>query len=134
MNHKSVTLAELGKNGIPTSKKSMNRSGDYDFLVLQSPATRDAGGIKDPDGQPAADGTWVSSSLASTLSSGSLQYDEPYQFELFRPSGILEHQFVVAGTNEWREPLVYYESFGYMYDGTNLLSELDAVAPSAKRF
>ena len=33
MNHRSLTLAELGKNGVPTSKKSANRSADYDFLV-----------------------------------------------------------------------------------------------------
>ena len=137
MNHRSLTLAELGKNGVPPSKKSTDgkRSGDYDFLVLQSPKTRDAGGIKDPvTGQPVADGTWVSSTLSSTFKEGSLQYDEPYQLELFRPSGILEHQFVVAGTNEWRTPPAYYEAFGYQYDGTNLLNELNAADPSAKRF
>ncbi|MBO7684090.1 MAG: hypothetical protein J6T51_05140 [Kiritimatiellae bacterium] len=135
MNHKSLTLAELGKNGVPASKKSANRSGDYDFLVIQSPKTRDAGGIRDPEtGLPAADGTWVSSSLSSTFKEGSLQYDEPYQLELFRPSGILEHQFVVAGTNEWRTPPAYYQAFGYQYDGTNLVRELNDVDPSAKRF
>ena len=135
MNHKSLTIAELGKNGVPSSKKSGNRSADYDFLVLQSPKTRDAGGIKDSEtGLPAADGTWVSSSLSSTFKEGSLQYDEPYQLELFRPSGILEHQFVVAGTNEWRTPPAYYWAFGYQYDGTNLLNELNAADPSAKRF
>ena len=141
MNHRSLTIAELGKNGVPTSKKSTDgkRSGDYDFLVLQSPKTHDAGGIKDPEtGLTAADGTWTSDSLSSTFKDGSLQYDEPYQLELFRPSGILEHQFVVAGTNEWREP-AYYEAFGYQYDGTNLVNELNALdeaagVPHDKRF
>ena len=135
MNHKSTTLAILGKNGVPTSKKSANKSGDYDFMVLQSPATRDAGGIKDyVTGQPAADGTWTSDTLSSTFKNGSLQYDQPYQLELFRPSGILEHQFVVAGTNEWREPPAYYWAFGYQYDGTNLVNELNETDPSVKRF
>jgi len=137
MNHRTLTLAELGKNGVPTSKKSTDgrKSGDYDFLVLQSPATRDAGGIKDSEtGLPAADGTWTSDSLSSTFRSGSLQYDQPYQLELFRPSGVLEHQFVVAGTNEWRTPPSHYWAFGYQYDGTNLVNELNETDPSVKRF
>ena len=136
-NHTSLTIAELGKNGVPTSKKSTDgkRSGDYDFLVLQSPKTRDAGGIRDSEtGLPAADCTWSSGSLQGTFIDGSLQYDLPYQLELFRPSGILEHQFVVAGTNEWREPSIYYKQFGYQFDGTNLLNKLNEADPSAKRF
>ena len=135
MNHKVLTLARLGDKGVPSSKKSTDgrRSGDYDFLVLQSPETRDAGGIRDSvTGLPAADGTWSSDTLPSTFKSGTLQYDSPYQLELFRPSGILEHQFVVAGTNEWRYP--GYEQFAYQYDGTNLVNELNATDPSAKRF
>ena len=134
MNHRSLTIAELGKNGVPSSKKTTRRSGDYDFLVLQSPDTRDAGGIKDyMTGEPIADGTWVAETLPSTFKAGQLQYDEPYQFELYRPSGILEHQFVVAGTNEWREPLIYYELFGYTYDGTNLVQELNDLDAAAGR-
>ena len=135
MNHRSLTLAELGKNGVPASKKSTDgkRSGDYDFLVLQSPDTRDAGGIKDyMTGAPVADGTWVADTLPTTFKAGQLQYDEPYQFELFRPSGILEHQFVVAGTNEWCQP-PYYEMFGYTYDGTNLVKELNDLDAAAGR-
>ena len=61
MNFTNATLAILGRSDAPSSKTSTagHYSGDYDFYVLQSPATRDAGGIKDSEnGLPAADGTW----------------------------------------------------------------------------
>ena len=135
-NHRTATLAVLGRNGIPGVKKTDDgrRSGDYDFLVLESPATRTAGGIRDAvTGKPAADGVWTSQTLNGTLTQGTLQYDLPYQLELVRPSGIVEHQFVVAGTNEYRYSPVY-EYFGYQQDGTNLVNELDYETPSALRF
>ena len=42
---------------------------------------------------------------------------------------MLEHQFVVAGTNELRG-----YSYGIVLDGTNLLHELNMLDPSVKRF
>ena len=71
----------------------------------------------------------LGSTVEDWFKSGVLQYDLPYQLELVRPSGVIEHQIVVEGTNEWRS----YSS-GYMYDGTNLVNMLDAVDQSAKRF
>lgn len=133
MNYETAALAELGKNGIPSSKKSGNRSGDYDFLVIQSPATRDAGNIKGTNGLEAADGTWIPSDKAN-LSAGTFQFRRPYQFELYRPSGILEHQFVIDGTNTYRTSPTSYAAYGWQYDGTNFVRELNAADPSPKRF
>ena len=141
MNHaqegyEPVKLAVLGAGSIPSKKESTDgrRVGDYDFFVLQSPATRDAGGIKDPvTGDKVADGTWSASSQ-NTTENGTFKYGEPYQIELLRPSGIVEHQIVVAGTNEWRTPPAYFDAFGYKREGTNLVNELEAIDFSPKRF
>lgn len=134
MNCQTQVLAVIGKGGRPAEKTAYGRrSGDYDLYVLQSPASRDAGGIRDPlTGKVVADATWSDATLTSTFKAGSLQYDKPYQFELYRPSGVLEHQFVVGGTNEWRG--TEWEDLAYMYDATNLMSTLDFLYPSAKRF
>lgn len=143
MNHaqegyEPVKLAVLGAGGIPSKKESTDgrRVGDYDFFVLQSPATRDAGGIKDPvtmTTNNVTDGTWSASSQ-NTTENGTFKYGEPYQIELMRPSGIVEHQIVVAGTNEWRTPPAYFDAFGFRREGTNLVKELKAIDSSPKRF
>ena len=124
MNCRQIQLAKLGSDGIPSVKKSAQRSGDYDFFVLQSPKTKDNGGIRDPGrpGVQVADGTWAQVTLPSTLNKGTMQYDEPYQLELVRPNGIIEHQFVLGGTNEWRRYGPAPE-----YDGTNLVALLNDV-------
>ena len=136
MNKGSVaTLAILGQNGVASMKKSeYGHVGDYDFLVLQSPDTRAAGGIRGEDGHPAADGTWSAVQMSGTVTLGTLKYTMPYQIELVRPSGIVEHQFVVEGTNETKKSESDYRDWGYVYDGTNLLAELNADFPSPKRF
>ena len=135
--HQGAVLAVLGRNGIPASKKTDDgrRSGDYEFLVLESPETKRAGGIRDAvTGEKAADGTWSATTVMGSFTQGSLEYSNPYQLELVRPSGIVEHQFVIAGTNTYCAPNPYYEMFGYKYDGTNLVNELDLEQPSVKRF
>ena len=135
INTNRVRLARFGVGGLAPVKNTGSHSGDYGFVVLESPETRQAGGIRDPlTGQAVADAQWSANTLASTFVSGQMQYSQPYQLELYRPSGILEHQFVVAGTNEWREIPELWESFGYRYEGTNLLNELNVLLPSARRF
>ena len=129
-NTNKVRLAKFGYDGLGSVKESGEHSGDYGFVVLQSPETRSAGGIRDwRTGSPIADATWTSESLPSTFSSGTLQNYQAYQLELFRPSGILEHQFVIAGTNEYRG-----SSWAIDYEGTNLLRVLNETFPSPRRF
>ena len=136
INHRTLTLAVLGQNGVPTMKKTTDghRSGDYDFLVLVSPQTKAAGALVDSvTGQPfVPDGTWTSTSLSSTFPKSSLQFDTPYEFSLYRPSGILEQQIVVGGTNTMIGGA--FESYAYTYEGTNLVRELNEVSYSAKRY
>ena len=135
-NLKSITLAKFGYNGVPAVKTSGEHNGDYGFVVLESPGTKKAGGIHDADGKAVADAQWTSETLSdATLPGGEMQFSQPYQLELYRPSGILEHQFVIAGTNEWRtKNPAYWPTLGVKYEGTNLLSVLDVAHPSVRRF
>ena len=136
INHRTLTLAVLGQNGVPTQKKSEDghRSGDYDFLVLVSPQTKAAGCLRDSvTGAPfVPDGTWTSTSLSSTFPNSSFQYDSPYEFALYRPSGILEQQIVVGGTNELIG--TEYHDYAYQYEGTNLVRELNEILYSPRRY
>lgn len=104
---------------IPASKVSAHAVNGYEFFVLQSPETRSAGGIR-YQGENVADATWYKTPLGDEVVDGTLDYGSPYQFELIRPSGIIEHQFVLDGTNT-------LASFGFHeYDGTNLVVQLNA--------
>ena len=136
INHKTLTLAVLGQNGVPAMKKSTDghRSGDYDFLVLVSPKTKTNGRLVDSvTGQPfVPDGIWTGTPLSSTFPGSSLQYDIPYEFSLYRPSGILEQQIVVGGTNTLFGS--EYTDYIHQYEGTNLVRELNEVLYSPRRY
>jgi len=116
------TMAKFGYNGLPSQKVSTHAQNGYEFYVLESPATQAAGGVgKDESGKDWADGTWSQSGLKGSASSGTLSFGQPFQFELIRPSGVIEHQFVMGGTNE-----AAGKSYEYMYSATNLVKELNA--------
>ena len=132
MDYHTLVIATLGKGGIPGSKATANMSGDYDFLVIQSPATRDAGGIHGIDGKMMADGTWTSESTGGSFKDGTFAYGEPFQIGLYRPSGVMEHQFVVQGTNECWE--LHFDYLAAQYEGTNLVKELNIMQPETTRF
>ncbi len=132
LNYKTWIMAKFGDNGIPASKVSSNSKNGYEFFLLESPETNLAGGINRGNSLlPVADGTWNNDGKPANASQGRLDYSLPYQFELIRPSGIIEHQFVVEGTNT-----VANKSYGYLYSGTNLVEQLayDESPFSPKRF
>ena len=119
-------LARFGDT-VPATTVTSKAVNGYEFVVLQSPKSRDAGGVTNWTHLAAGDvslGTWP-----TNVFGGSLSYGMPYQFELIRPSGIIEHQFVLSGTNEWAA-----YSFGKDYDGTNLVAVLNAADSSPLRF
>ena len=117
---KTARLFCFGAGDIPKSKATGKAVNGYEFFVVQSPKTREAGGIAGIDGKPAADATWTGA-ISGNAPQGTLSYYQPFQFELYRPSGVLEHQFVLQGTN------IYADVTGseYMYTGTNLVRELN---------
>ena len=121
------TMAMFGQQ-LPTRKLTPHATNGFDFVVVESPATAAAGHIRGPDGQNAADGAWATDGPGRS-SGGTLSYFMPCQFELVRPSGVIEHQFVLQGTNEWAGL-----PGGETYDGTNFVAMLNAVDRSPKRF
>jgi hypothetical protein len=94
----TTRFATLGESGIKAEKVSTNNVyNSYDFLTIQAPATTTAKGY-------AADGTWFGFSLEEDSgANGSFRYLDSYAVELIRPNGIIEHQVVFGGTNEWEE-------------------------------
>ena len=132
LNFNTWIMAKFGDNGLPSQKISGNSVNGYEFYLLESPDTQLAGGINRNNAlAPAADGTWNSDGKIASSTSGTLDNTLPYQLELIRPSGVIEHQFVIEGTNT-----VANKSYGYYYAGTNLVATLsqreDPVSP--KRF
>ena len=132
LNYKTWIMAKFGDNGVPSSKVSSKAKNGYEFFLLESPETNLAGGINRGNSTlPEADGTWNSDGRTANASQGTLDYSLPYQLELIRPSGVIEHQFVIEGTNT-----VANKSYGYLYSGTNLTEQI-AVGESpvsTKRF
>lgn len=103
----------------------------YEFVVVQSPATSVTdGGIRDTfDGDVLDAAVWYSDGISGSAPRGEMNWGYPFQFELVRPSGIVEHQFVMEGTNEWAG--TDYEEYA---SGTNLLNSLNAADNSPIRF
>ncbi len=112
---------------MPTEKGT----NGYEFVVLQSPATSvSEGGIRDTfDGDTLDAAVWYSDGIAGSAPRGELNYGYPLQFELVRPSGVIEHQFVMEGTNTWAG--TDYEAYA---SGTNLFINMNAADNSPIRF
>ena len=128
-NLEQCVLAYFGQTSLPSKPPVTEHAVEnFEFVVIESPDTQMAGGIRDEDGKEVALGTWSQTAIDGTATGGTLSYNRPFQFELVRPSGIVEHQFVVAGTNT-----MAHRSYGYIWDATNLLAKLQADA-SPKRF
>ncbi len=89
-------------------------TNNYTFISLRSPRTANANNVSN------ADGIWTDTPNNSSYMPGGRLYDyEPYGFELVRPSGIVEHQVVVQGTNIWGSG-----SFGSQFTGEALATNL----------
>ena len=99
-NRKSASLASIGiDDGVKgiTSKTGNNpgvdNTNDYTFVSVCSPSA--SGAMKSK-----SDGTWKTVTT-NTLINGVFQYQYPYGIQLLRPSGIVEHEVVVEGTNRY---------------------------------
>ena len=121
LNYSQWIMAKLGFNGLPASKLSPTSTNNFEFYLLESPATDLAGGInRRTPGAPEADGTWNNDGRTANAKDGTVVNEYPYQLELIRPNGIIEHQIVFEGTNT-----VARRSYGYLYSATNLAYQLE---------
>ena len=128
MNEQRWVMAKFGERLPATSTRS--EVNGFAFVLLESPETNVAGGPKDSEGNRVlSDGVWSVDGIPGTAEKGTLSFNRPFQFELVRPSGVVEHQFVLGGTNT-----LAGKSYGWKYDATNLLAKLDASGRSPIRF
>ena len=118
---KKGTMAQFGSSAQTISSKAGNRPGidstNHFTVVTFAPPN---GASMFSEGQ--IDGIWnrlSNSSLA--LQDGSLKKGNIYGLELLRPSGVVEHQIVVSGTNMWAGSI--FESKG---DATNFVNDVKA--------
>jgi len=114
-----ANLLTFGVNS-PDAKSVSGDPSHYDFYLVKGPKTTV---IRDADGAAVtADATWPRVSTNSIVD-GVLNYTHPYGFELVRPTGVVEHRVVAQGWNQYRDAGYWYD---YLYDGTNMVRELDA--------
>ena len=126
-NKQTATLMTFGiDQGVRdiTSKTGENPGVDntnhYTFVSVCAPSA--TGDVKNK-----SDGYWKSVTAAN-VNKGVFQYQYPYGIQLMRPSGIIEHEFVMQGTN------VYAGLWGAPYEGTNLVAQLKAAEPDSQWF
>ena len=125
-NVKRGSIARFGSGNAQITSKTGTRPGvdatnHYTFVSLRSPGANAANRL------PEADGTWLktprdetdSQNVSLSLIDGNLRYYEAYGLALVRPSGVIEHQIVIQGTNTYMDtPLEYLGS------ATNLLAKV----------
>jgi len=101
-------LTMLGYNGVKPSA-TRNMTNHYSFVVLQSEMTKNAKRFADTDGE------WDSKVYDAdeneiVSNQGMLTESYPWAFQLVRPSGVIEHQIVFAGTNYgYRTPEMFVD-------------------------
>ncbi|MDO5320176.1 MAG: hypothetical protein Q4G65_16235, partial [bacterium] len=125
-NVKRGSIACFGSGNAQITSKMGTRPGvdatnHYTFVSLRSPGALAANQL------PEADGTWLrtpkdetgSKNVSLSLVDGNMRYYEAYGLALVRPSGVIEHQIVIQGTNTYLGgPLEYLGS------ATNLLAKV----------
>ena len=104
-------LFVFGENEVP-AMKLVDATNHYAFISVASPETK----ARMPDQY---DGRWSRTFPQNREADGRLNYWEPYALELVRPTGIIEQQIVVAGTNIWLNG-----DWEYYYAGTNFLEKI----------
>ena len=130
VNEQQWVMAAFGDGERLPKMSTRSELNGFAFVLAESPETNVAGGIRDADGNRVeSDGVWGVDGISGTAETGTLSFSRPFQFELVRPSGVVEHQFVLGGTNTYSK-----YSWGDMYDSTNFLAKMNADSPSPLRF
>ena len=118
------TVAVFGNDVI--ASKSRNGASNYVFITVGNArsctdATKAAGTI---------DGAWTNRNYSSDQSqlyaNGRIDGGYPIGMQLVRPSGIVEHQFVVAGTNAYAD----IPAYAWQFSATNFLAKLQRLEPN----
>ncbi|MBR0504519.1 MAG: hypothetical protein IJJ84_03865, partial [Kiritimatiellae bacterium] len=106
----------LSKTG---SQFGVDITNHYTFVSVCAPASS--------KNVPKYDGYWKKVSMTGVIS-GVFQRQYPFGIQLVRPSGIVEHEVVMQGTN------TLGGVWGVGYTGTNLVNKLKAADPESTWF
>ena len=101
-------VAVFGESGLPGLKrglKGMDEDTKTVFHVIGSPYTK--GVLSEEDGR--LDGLWSIRVATDSAMSGEIMAYYPIGIQLVRPSGIVEHELVAIGTNEWASLTSIYD-------------------------
>lgn len=111
MHEDEQVLFEFGSD-VPATKYE-NATNHFAFISVGSPETVDKYRATQCDGK------WSTSFPMLSGADGRLNYFEPYSLELVRPTGVIEQQIVVAGTNMYLDT-----GLEYWYAGTNRVAKM----------
>ena len=103
------------KNG---GRYGVDNTNNYTFVSVCAPTAR---------GNVTSDGYWKNVTTNNVVG-GKFQYQYPYGIQLIRPSGVIEHEIVVQGTN------MFAGVWGLGFSGTNLAAQLKASMPGSTWF
>lgn len=91
------------------------------FRVIASYPTQQSGKLKTKDGTLDAAWSFQNPDGSVFWSDGTIAEDAPFGIQLIRPTGIVEHEIVVLGTNYWGSQSRY----STQYDPTNTVNFLN---------
>lgn len=104
-----------------TKQDNIGMASGMVFRVIASLPTQNSGKLKKKDGT--LDGTWSFLNPDGNVFrvDGTIAEDEPFGIQLVRPTGIVEHEIVVIGTNYWGMS----ERYADQYDPSNTVNFLN---------
>lgn len=92
------TIAQFGTSELPGLKSGTFAYSNFVFPVIGNRKAMESGKLKKSDGS--LDAVWDFTEYSGTfMSSGSINPVQPVAIQLMRPSGIVEHEVMVMGTN-----------------------------------
>ena len=124
------TLVRFGYSGAPNSKDLAYVQSNMTFVVVGSPAAERDGYLRRDNGS--LDATWAKPPVATSvlLPAGEISAFSPFALQLVRSSGIVEHELVALGTNQWDD----LDNWGGFDGPTNVVNEMNKLQPGARYF
>lgn len=118
--------ATFGTENLPATKDSVWSASNMVFHVVASPYTFNKKELTRENGK--LDGVWSIPNPGTVLGqSGEISTIYPFAVQLVRPSGIVEHEVVVSGTNLWAQ----YEGYGLNGDVDYVAGRMNEISRKA---
>ena len=113
--------ATFGTENLPAIKDAAYSASNMSFHVVASPLTNNKKELKRSNGT--LDGVWSVSPTRIFGNNGAMSTIYPFAVQLVRPSGIIEHEITVSGTNLWAQYQGYAE-MGDVFREAGMLNDI----------